>query len=60
MRCNDDFYASPSEGMCHEMATKGTGKGGLEPQMQEYGCRKMNFGDISVAEIVIVHVYIYM
>ena len=33
------YYAFPSQGMCHEMATKGTGKG-LEPQMQEYGCRK--------------------
>ena len=27
-----------------EMATKGTGKGGLESQVQEYGRRKMNFG----------------
>ena len=43
------------------MATKGTGRGGLESQVQEYGCRKMNFADISIAEIVIstcVHLYV--
>ena len=39
MGCNDAF---PSQG--HEMATKGTGKRELEPQMYEYRYWKINFG----------------
>ena len=53
-------HAFPSQGMCHEIATKGTGKG-LEPQMQEYGCRKMNFADIRIVYSVhFFSTYIYI
>ena len=41
------------------MVTKGTGRGGLESQVQEYGCRKMHLYVNYVDLHTVYYVYTY-